>query len=66
MKEGNMSTKLLDITGREIDGSVHTIFQNTGGHQLHFNKSDLHLASGIYLLSISVNEKKYVRKVFVE
>lgn len=66
MQEGNVSLQLMDITGREIKGSNRTVFQNTGGYQMHFNKCQLNLASGIYLFSISVNEKKYLRKVVIE
>ena len=66
LKEGNVSTKLIDITGRIIEGSAHSVFQTTGGYQFHFNKNELHLTSGIYFLSISVNEKQYVQKVFVD
>lgn len=66
MEEGNVTMKLLDITGRLISGSEHAVYQNAGGYQMNFYKNQLQLSSGIYLLSIAVNEKQYVTKVIVE
>lgn len=66
MQEGNVTLKLLDITGRLISGSEHAVYQNAGGYQMNFNKNQLQLSSGIYLLSIAVNEKQYVKKVMIE
>lgn len=66
MEEGNVTMKLMDITGRLISGSEHAVYQNAGGYQMNFNKNQLQLSSGIYLLSIAVNEKQYVTKVIVE
>ncbi len=66
MQEGNVTLKLLDITGRLISGSEHAVYQNAGGYQMNFNKNQLQLSSGIYLLSIAVNEKQYVKKVMIQ
>ena len=66
MQEAQVTVKLLDITGRIITGSEHSQYQNAGAYQMNFNKTDLHLSSGIYLLNISVNEKLYVTKVIIE
>ncbi len=66
MEEGNVTMKLLDITGRLISGSEHVVYQNAGGYQMNFNKNQLQLSSGIYLLSIAVNEKQYVKKVMIQ
>ena len=66
MKDGNVDVKLMDITGRIIEGSERTVYQNPGGYRMNFNKNEFGLSSGIYLLSISVNEKQYVRKVIIE
>lgn len=66
MEEGNVTMKLMDITGRLISGSEHAVYQNAGGYQMNFNKNQLQLSSGIYLLSIAVNEKQYVKKVMIQ
>ncbi len=64
-EEANISLKLMDVTGRVIEGSEHNFFQYAGGYDFLFNNFQLNLADGMYLVVLTVNGKVEVKKVLI-
>ncbi|HAP02316.1 MAG TPA: hypothetical protein DCQ93_10380 [Bacteroidetes bacterium] len=61
--EGIVNVKLLDVTGRIIEGTENDIYQEEGSWSFMINKTDLKIASGIYLVALTVNGETQTRKI---
>ena len=64
-KEGPVSIEIFNITGKKIYNKQVLSF-NKGNHKIEFGKSDINLASGVYLLEVVTNELTQTRKLIVE
>jgi arabinogalactan endo-1,4-beta-galactosidase len=64
-KEGPISIEIFNIAGKKIYNKQVPSF-NKGNHKIEFGKSDINLASGVYLLKVVTNELTQTRKLIVE
>jgi photosystem II stability/assembly factor-like uncharacterized protein len=52
-KEGNVTLKIFDISGREVAKEINGLSLRTGNYKVHFDGSSL--SSGVYFYSLVVN-----------
>ena len=64
-KEGPVSIQIFNIAGKKVYNKQVPSFSK-GNHKIEFGKSDINLASGVYLLKVVTNELTETRKLIVE
>jgi spore germination protein YaaH len=65
INDAKVEIKLIDVIGREIL-LTSKINQVKGEHSALIDKNNLQLSSGIYLLSLKINETEFFKKIIVD